>query len=437
MADPVKAPDPHKKTKSRTRIRIAILVTFYIVATLLQFTFEHAERLTEYVHLPHRLESGFERTAAFLNTPFRYIPRPTEARYAALVSITEDSEGPLRGPCDVRAFLVQLLPAIVRARPNIVVLDVAPADDDRQDACDTKSPETMSLRAAVQAATETTPLVIGQPSSRLDDLTEERAQRLLANGFRVNDLLLRKPIQLTPKPQDLAFGLVWPNQDIEKVPIDWEVHQSETSGAEPFPSLAFAAAKLYRSTIPNGEERFEQLESKQYHPVADLLPENSFALIPAISLLCSSQPGDRDWRNCPRPTDFASQRMLHGRIVVVGFGDHHDDQWNTRRGRMPGFVLHANYIEALLDARAFRPLTFWMTCLLSLLWLLLVEVPYWIPKLSILKAISFSVLISLLVVFLVQYVALVNLGLYINLFAPSVLLLAVSVLHVLSKHFEE
>ena len=101
------------------------------------------------------------------------------------------------------------------------------------------------------------------------------------------------------------------------------------------------------------------------------------------------------------------------------------------------FTLHANYIESLLDARVFRPLSFGMTCLFSLFWLLLVELPYWVLKLPIWKSVLFSVGISLLIVFLARYVALVNFGLFINLFAPSAFLVTVSVLHLLAKRFEE
>ncbi len=104
---------------------------------------------------------------------------------------------------------------------------------------------------------------------------------------------------------------------------------------------------------------------------------------------------------------------------------------------MPGFVLHANYVEALLDARAFRPLPFWVTCLLSVIWLLLVELPFWLLRLPLLRSILFSFGISVVVVFLARYVALVNFGLYISLLAPSAFLLAISFLHFFARRYEK
>lgn len=437
MAQPATTENKEKRANRLRKFRIPALVLIYIIATALQFLFEHSEQLSDYFPVPGLIQSSITWVGGFFNSPFAYIPRPTEARYTALVSISDDLEGPLHGACEVRAFLAKLVPAIVAARPSIIVFDVALAGDNGYDACPTETQETKDLVLAFETAARSTPLVIGQASLKLENLPEERARRLRDNGFRENDLLLRKPIMLEPKPQDVAFGLVWPNQQVEKVPIDWYAHEAESSGAKPYPSLSLVAAKMYRSTFPKGNERLDRLESEQYHPISQLLREEAFALVPAISLLCDLDKDPKGWRGCSTPPTNDASNKLHGRIVVVGFSDRPDDQWETSAGRMPGYVLHANYIESLLDARAFRPLSFGMTCFVSLLWLLLVELPYWLLKLPIWKGIFFSVGISLVVVFLARYVALVNFGLFINLFTPSAFLVTVSVLHLLAKRFEE
>ncbi len=81
-----------------------------------------------------------------------------------------------------------------------------------------------------------------------------------------------------------------------------------------------------------------------------------------------------------------------------GVSDNPHDLLNTPVGRLAGYVLQANYIEALLDARAYRPIGFWLTCGLSLLWLILVELPFWILKNQITKGLLFSIAVSIIIV---------------------------------------
>ena len=271
--------DPSKERRGSrlSKVRIPILVSIYIISTALQFAFEHAEQLSDYLPVPGWMERSMGWIGGIFNSPFAYIPRPTEARYSALVSIGEDSEGPLHGACEVREFLSRLVPAIASTRPSMIVLDVALTDDNGSDTCPPEKQETQDFIHALKSAAEGTPLVIGQASVKFEDLTEDRAKRLRKNGFREGDLLLRKTIQLNPKPDNVAFGLVWPNQQIDKVPIDWSAHENEQSGAIPYPSLSFVVAKMYRSTFPRGNDRLNDLENQGYHPISHLLPEDAFA----------------------------------------------------------------------------------------------------------------------------------------------------------------
>jgi CHASE2 domain-containing sensor protein len=47
--------------------------------------------------------------------------------------------------------------------------------------------------------------------------------------------------------------------------------------------------------------------------------------------------------------------MLRGKIVLIAENSDREDQYNTVIGLVPGYLLHANYIEALLDDRYFSP----------------------------------------------------------------------------------
>jgi hypothetical protein len=394
--------------------------------------------VVENVSMPRWLHHPIQQIRYWSNSPFAVIPRPLEARYAALVSISDSSEGRLSGPCSKRALLTKLLPAINAARPAMIVVDLALTGEDTSDSCASDAPETSALISGIETAAKTTPLVIGQATISLDEMTDDKATQLRERGFGENDLLLRKPMSVSPETSNVSFGLIRFNQDLEKVPVLWFAHQDEISGAKAVPALGFVAAQMYRSAFPEGLRRLQMLADARYHPVAAFLPQTDFATVNAIDVICRKPPQNHDWLNCtdPEAAGTSVTPQLHGRVVVIGISDNTNDLWATPVGRMPGYAVHANYIEALLDARAYRPLGFWLTCLLSLVWLVLVEMPFWILKNQLQKGLLFSVAVSIIILFLAKYVALVNFGLYISLFAPSVLLLGVSLLHVVAGRSE-
>lgn len=342
------------------------------------------------------------------------------------------------GACGIRSFIATLLPRIALTGPAMIVSDVAFTGDEGNDVCPAKADETQKLASGILAAAKAAPVVMGQASYTLSELPRVKAQQLEEQGFAETDLLLRNPLAVQPKPADLAFGLIRLNQDVERVPVVWFAHDTATSGARPVPSLALVAAELYRSGFPNGDSRLKTLEGRLYHPIAQLLPESAFAVVPAIRLTCATPAGTSDWQHCAAPpqVDDSTMKQLHGRVVVIGFSDDPNDQWKTSVGQVPGYVLHANYIEALLDERAYRPLGFWGTCLLSVIWLFIVELPFGLLEWPFIKALSFAVLASVVVLFLAKYIALVNFGLYISPFPPSILLITVSIVHLVARRFE-
>ncbi len=64
--------------------KVAVL---FILAISFQFIFEHSEEVIENVPMPHWIQQRIQQAGDWFNSPFVLIPRPLEARYAALVSI--------------------------------------------------------------------------------------------------------------------------------------------------------------------------------------------------------------------------------------------------------------------------------------------------------------------------------------------------------------
>jgi CHASE2 domain-containing sensor protein len=151
----------------------------------------------------------------------------------------------------------------------------------------------------------------------------------------------------------------------------------------------------------------------------------------------------RDWSACSvLEGDQHERAKLHGRIVVLGFSDNRDDLWPTTAGKLPGYALHANYIESLLDARTYRALGLLPRAILSFGWFVLTELPFWLHGVSTLRALLLSALFSIIVLLLMNYVALVSFGVYVGLFAPSLLLVSARVVdrvaeQVLARRYEK
>ncbi len=429
---------PSRHRKSRIMAAIWILLLFF-GAIALQFLFEHAEEVQDHVPMPQWLRLPVERVGSWFNSPFSFIPRPTEARYTALVSISDQVEGSLPGPCPLRALVSRLLPAINNARPMMIVVDLAFPAEDSSDSCPMNAPETKTLLSSIDQVAKTTPIVLGQASTKLDEMPDALAAQLRSQGFEENELLLRKPFLQIGSAGNVSFGLIRLNVDLNKVPIVWFGHEQEQSSPKPYPTLGLVSAEVYRASFPHGIERLQNFANAGYHPVTSLLPKSDFAVVNAIDIICAHRPQNHDWAGCKGPEAGGSSEYpkLHGRIVVVGVDDRPQDMWNTSSGRLPGYTVQANYVEALLDARTYRPLGFWATLALSFAWLILVELPFWLMQEKLMKGLIFSVAVSIIILFLAKYVALVNFGIFINLFAPSALLLGTSLIHVLAHRSEQ
>jgi CHASE2 domain-containing sensor protein len=96
------------------------------------------------------------------------------------------------------------------------------------------------------------------------------------------------------------------------------------------PTIAFAAARLYDSTIEN-----QALLKGTENPFTSFISEGLFHPIESSEVLSGS----------------FDVRQLQRKIVLIGDGM--KDMHESVVGRVPGVVLQANYIESLLDERYF------------------------------------------------------------------------------------
>jgi hypothetical protein len=105
-----------------------------------------------------------------------------------------------------------------------------------------------------------------------------------------------------------------------------------------------------------------------------------------------------------------------------------DDGHPSVLGRVPGFILQANYIEALLDQRYFEPAPWWLDYVLGFL-------IYASILLGLLSHKIFKTLIcwltTLIIAYLLIYVFIMQVGWYVNPVTVSGLALVVNASHLL------
>src|SRR5580692_386890 len=107
----VPAPAPHPasgtppaKNKRPLWSYIAVFILF-LVQVLMLFFAENGEQIAEQWQSPLWVRRVARTTGSFFDSRFAYLPRPTEAHYVALISISQESEGTLPDACAVRSFI--------------------------------------------------------------------------------------------------------------------------------------------------------------------------------------------------------------------------------------------------------------------------------------------------------------------------------------------
>src|SRR6185503_12794923 len=111
------------------------------------------------------------------------------------------------------------------------------------------------------------------------------------------------------------------------------------------------------------------------HHEQDALPYGSFMPPQAFTTVSANQVLERD----PE-----ALRKLAFKVVILG-GHWHDrghnrgnwvDAYDSPIGNVPGILIHANYAEALLDSRIYRPWRGWVLKLIEVVQALMIAIPF-------------------------------------------------------------
>jgi CHASE2 domain-containing sensor protein len=335
-------------------------------------------------------------------------PRKPWARRTALVMVGDDEywKGDVlarRVPIN-RKYLALLLQAIVAADPAVIALDfnlASPTPDGRIRESPAYRPETEQLISVLReiAGNPRGPVVILPRTIEYDPKTDRYIpQSAIYDG---SDL-----------PGDrVRSGYIELPFDLRQVPLPVE----STKGSE----LDSFASAIVRAA---GEERaLEQAKAgKGELPYGSFLERSSFPTYPAQKVLA----GDTE----------VLQSLAH-KIVLVGAGWSQYsygtggpiDIANSPMGKVRKVYLHANYVEALLnaDSQIFKPLPEWIAIAIEVVLSLAVAIIF---SLRAVRRFAFlGALLACMLVIGITYFFYQNLGLFFDFFIPLVLLTCHSV----------
>jgi len=332
-------------------------------------------------------------------------PRKPVPRFTVVVTLNPASEPSLSSAfsnvCQQRTAVAHVIKTISEFSPAVIVVDKYFIDRCEKDHAGTdaltNALEEVSVRRAI-------PIIIGRridpfSSAGLDG--EGQSRRLLptlrlAPCARIEGKSIRQGKEIRDR-KGIREGIVNVDRDTKRLPLGWTVIPNGTACSTPDTTrsmdgqpewrqtLAVEAAEAYDIQLLDKYPFLNDLITDRRHPYISFLrleDIKNYATFSALEIVCGSKDKDvKQWlidllktqTPCP-DSGRADLIYLQGRIVVIGEIDFDRDahfsvdaalakslKWEAAHdGRVAGFLLHANYIEALLDQRYFRPVSGWV-----------------------------------------------------------------------------
>jgi CHASE2 domain-containing sensor protein len=325
----------------------------------------------------------------------KQIPRPVQTRRTVLVLIGDDEywRGPLnfRSPIK-RDYIAAIVDALREANVAVIAIDFdfrIPSPANPAPVEDPYEGETRQLIAAVKRASQNQKIILPK-TIRYDDEHEYITQPDIYTAYNVEGGNIRDGyIALPPESRRLP----WFTMQIK-------------NGA-PISSFSQAIALADNPRVLQG------YAEKLPLPFGSFMTQDSFDSVSATDLL--------------RHTPDAFDKLAHKIAIVGGVWHRLDygqgpyiDQDTTPVGVIPGAYIHANYVEAMLDSRIYRPYEGKILLLIEILESVMVAIPFAL-------AIRFFCKILLTLLFCVllfgfSLFSLLALGLFFDFFVPVIVI---------------
>jgi hypothetical protein len=161
----------------------------------------------------------------------------------------------------------------------------------------------------------------------------------------------------SPQFQEAIVNL---EPDTRRVPLQWETYETQEQAERVIGprqwqnTIALQVSKAHPDKLLERNSRISSFIERHQSPFISFIEEQNFKEILASRIVSrESGTGRLDCASEPLPEDLRKQ--IAGHVVIIDEINHDLDDHPTVVGRMSGLLVQANFIEALLDDRLFRP----------------------------------------------------------------------------------
>jgi CHASE2 domain-containing sensor protein len=310
---------------------------------------------------------GFKRSIATVTGAYQQIvtaPRTPVVRFVKVVEIDSAKDIPTVSDLDVcneRVFMAHLLKRISDAKPAMIVVDKFFG---RNTCDDDDGMGTFALMETVKTLRESHPVVVGLNTTPRSDGR--------------HGSFIEPTLPFEPEDQFLQEGIINVPHDNRRLPLQWLVYLHEDDDPaqrRPVDTLALTTAKLYEPYLFEKNPKLAHLVLSGEQPFIGFVEPMQFKRwdhFYASEVLCGRRTTkDENWKTCKGGHSTISD--LHSRIVLIGESNPDRDKHRSVVGQVTGVYLQANYIEALLDDRYYRPVGQGWDYMASLVFVILIE----------------------------------------------------------------
>ncbi|HEY2913629.1 MAG TPA: CHASE2 domain-containing protein [Candidatus Angelobacter sp.] len=303
--------------------------------------------------------------------------RKPRAHYVRVVTITAGNEYDADAHCAARKFVGTLLLRLRELGPALIVIDKFYKPSLCNDAT-----VTAGLQDAVNQVSSTIPVVLGRSSDRYEDFPINSPDQKLWQALKLgqgNDVEVLSESSISTNGTSSQLGLVRLSCNTWEIPVRLQLYptlnslkalsEKERKKNIEMDTLSFAAAKKFDIDLAKlMRPHVEHHDSL----VGAFLPIDRFHPLTASQVLCGLQATKYDAVSCQ--SGPSEDLALRGKIVLIGEYRPKEDTHESVIGKVPGFMLQANYIESLLDDRFFQQIPKWLEIVLTVLCLVLLDI---------------------------------------------------------------
>lgn len=388
-------------------LRVPVL---FLLACALSYVSEH--------YIEHLSEQGKDHpgvTQSLFNMRglYQYVvaswPRRLVPRYTVIVEIDPENDPTavsLHNICDQREFLSRFVSTLAKYEPKVIVIDKFFTEL----GCKSDHPSTIALQRAI--ADVSRPIVVGLRIDEHAIPSKNREAWPVVNALGFPD---------APKIREAIINI---DNDSRRLAFGWSIIRRENSAPKWQNAVALQAALDHDPNLFKNNPSLKELVDRRKHPYLSLIPRDRFPTYLTGDVLCNTPLQDEYVKRACR--DYKKRSIdleyIRGRIAVIGEVHRDMDVHFTTIGRVPGFVLQANYVEALLDERYFKPVPHWVDYLIGFVFFVAIE--FALHQKSPIRCIV-GVIGATAITLLILFLTVRFLGYYVNPVTVSALVLGI------------